>query len=117
VSPPALTRKSISIAPDELYGGQTSHEKPFRVSGAGKRDHWRTRIEIEKAVLLCLARPLAQRKYLANLSSDDCGGAIDDPALDPAFDEPRVWSAQIRFFLSLKGASCHETGMCQRLPP
>lgn len=109
---------AIRIGLDAAGGGETMHENPFRHRGASRRAAGPTRLQVEKAVMLCLAGPMAQRKYEAPVGARDDGGALDlDTALGVAmrffrskrtadaylafarawvaqkFDEPMVWAA------------------------
>jgi len=113
-----LRIKSISIGFDELYGGETKHENPFRDMSPKHADTSRARSQVEKIVMLCLAGPHAQKKYAPDDSHRDYGGTIDletaatlamqffrskktaDAYINFArewvcqkFDEPRTWAA------------------------
>jgi hypothetical protein len=121
-----LRIKSISIGIEGLDGGEISHESPFRAAHGSTGDELGTRLQVEKTVMLCLAGPLAQQKYLSRGSGHDYGGALD---LDTAsivamrffhsrktaaaylkfasewvrqiLDEPRVWAAVERLARAL----------------
>ena len=69
-----LRIKSISISVDELYGGETTHENPFHARNRTSGETIRTRVQVEKIVMLCLAGPLAQEKYAPRNRSRDYGG-------------------------------------------
>lgn len=71
-----LRLTSIRIDFDELYGGETAHENPFERERGSNTLGDRTRSQLEKVVMVCLAGPLAQAKYLARGDSD-YGGAVD----------------------------------------
>jgi hypothetical protein len=93
-----LRIKSISIGADELYGGETTHENPFRATNRVSGDTIRTRLQVEKTIMLCLAGPLAQEKYAPRNPSRDYGGTID-------FDTASTLA--IQFFRSSKTAAAY----------
>ena len=83
--------KSISVGADELYGGETDYANPLRAAKAIDRNDIRTRLRLEKAVMLCMAGPLAQKKFLPQARGADYGGVLD-------FDDASRLA--IRFFRS-----------------
>lgn len=69
--------KSISIGMDELYSGETEHaDLMSALMPIGVRD-LHARLKMEKAVMLCMAGPLAQRKSARAGASADDGGTFD----------------------------------------
>jgi len=67
--------ETVDIGGDELYGGRILHGNPMVATSSASADSIRARLKIEKAIMLCLAGPLAQRKYDPHLT--DYGGAVD----------------------------------------
>ncbi len=93
-----LRIKSISIAVDDLYDGETTHENPFRGVKPRIDDTVRARLWIEKTIMLCLAGPLAQKKFAPRAPSRDYGGAID---------EDTASTLAVQFFRSRKTAAAY----------
>lgn len=93
-----LRIKSISIDGDELYGGETTHENPFRGMESPLAGRASVRARVQKSIMLCLAGPLAQEKYAPRDSGRDYGGAMD---VDMAF------TLAMKFFRSRKTAAAY----------
>ena len=85
--------KSISIGADELYGGETDYANPLKAGERIDRNDIRARLRLEKAVMLCMAGPLAQKKLAPRGPGADYGGVVD---LDEAS------TLAIRYFRSRK---------------
>lgn len=121
-----LRIRSVSIDADELSGGETRHENPFRNGALPIDASGRGRLRLEKAVMLCFAGPLAQRKMSGGGAHRDYGGAIDRETASTLamrffrsaktaeayadfarewvcqkFEEPRVWAAVERLAKAL----------------
>lgn len=90
--------KSISIGADELYGGETDHANPLKAGKASDPDDIRARMRLEKAVMLCMAGPLAQEKFAPRGPAADYGGVLD-------FDDASTLA--IRVFRSRKTATAY----------
>lgn len=67
----------VDIGGDELYRGQVSHGNPLLSPSAAAIDPIRARLRIEKAIMLCLAGPLAQRQCDPHRRDADYGGTLD----------------------------------------
>ena len=85
--------KSISVGADELYGGETDYASPLKFREAIDPNDIRARLRLEKAVMLCMAGPLAQKKFAPRGPAADYGGVLD------LEDATRL---AIRFFRSRK---------------
>lgn len=80
-----LEIKSITISHDDPFAGQVMHHNPFRGAMLGITHPDRARLNVERIVMVCLAGPLAQKKYALADTRDDQGGALDfDTAADVA---------------------------------
>ena len=89
---------SVAVGLDEPDGGEIAHENPFRGAGYPSGTRPMTQRQMEKAVMLCLAGPMAQRKYLSGATRGEDGGTFDlDTALQVA----------MRFFRSKKTAEAY----------
>lgn len=93
-----LRIKSMSLGGDELYGGETTHENPFRARKPPIGNRASMPAQVQKAIMLCLAGPLAQEKYELRNSSSDYGGTVD---LDVAS------TLAMKFFRSRKTAAAY----------
>jgi hypothetical protein len=89
--------RSISIEGDELYGGETEYANPLKAGKADPNDI-RARLRLEKAVMLCMAGPLAQKKSVPKAQVSDYGGVLD-------FEDASTLA--IRFFRSRKIAMAY----------
>lgn len=117
---------SIAVGLDESGGGEIAHENPFRGARFPPGARPMTQRQMEKAVMLCLAGPMAQRKYLSGATRGEDGGTFDlDTALQVAmrffrskktavaylgfarawieqkFEEPMIWAAVERLASAL----------------
>lgn len=89
---------SVRIDADELHGGETRHSNPFRDALALDDATGRGRLRLEKAVMLCLAGPVAQAKMSPDPAHQEDGGALDWPA---------ALALAMRFFRSQKTAQAY----------
>ncbi|HXS41482.1 MAG TPA: hypothetical protein VN766_14955 [Stellaceae bacterium] len=119
-----LRIRSVGIDADELVGGETTHDNPPLGRASPADGSGRSRME--KIVMLCLAGPLAQRKFTRGGSQEDDGGAIDAETASglatrffrsrktaeayiafarawvwQKFEEPRIWAAVERLARAL----------------
>lgn len=90
--------KSISVGWDELYGGETDHAKLQYAGVPIDPKDTRARLRLEKAIMLCMAGPLAQQKFAPAGTHGDYGGALD---FDVAF------RLALRSFRSRKTAAAY----------
>ena len=96
-----LAINSISVVPDGLFSGAISHRNPFEAAEFEPGDSDRARLKIEKVIMVCMAGPVAERKYAPKESLRGHGGAVDfDMAADLAlrlFRSKTTADAYLRF--------------------